>query len=255
MILRCVNDIKRNCALNIALDEVFFTKEPFENIFRFYRWKQKAYTIGYFQQNSDKLFPSAHTIKYPVVRRLTGGLAVLHDTDLSYSLIVSDDIWKYIYDQEKTYKIIHENIRKALEKIGIFSMYNVQCTMYNKRQTSINNVGLPHEKSSFAMTNKGTIKQNFSCVQTLYKDDLFLDGRKIVGSCQRRRGKRILVEGSIHLKLSEEQINIFTEDFFKNLSQELKCGIVNNSLTEEEINKGQKLCTEKYGNEKWNKLF
>lgn len=223
MDIRCIFDIPRDCSINIALDEVFFTKEDFEDIFRFYKWTHPAYTIGYFQK-----FPINKNDNYPVVRRLTGGLSVLHNTDLSYSLIVSDNLWPYIYDQEKTYKIIHDNIRKSLETINIF------CD-----KTSIKNDNF----------------KSYSCVQTLYKDDLLLNGKKIVGSCQRRRGKKILVEGSIHLNLTPEQIKIFINDFFKNLSYTLKCDTINNELTEEEINLAIKLCKEKYNTDKWNKLF
>ena len=96
---------------------------------------------------------------------------------------------------------------------------------------------------------------NYSCVQTLYKDDLLLNGKKIVGSCQRRRGKKILVEGSIHLKFTEEQINIFTNEFFKNLSNVLKCNTINKDLTAEETNLAEQLCKEKYNTDTWNKLF
>ena len=223
MNLRCIFDIPRNCSTNIALDEVFFTKENFEDILRFYRWTEPAYTIGYFQK-----FPADKDDTYPVVRRLTGGLSVLHNTDLSYSLIVSDKIWPYIYDQEQTYKIFHENIRKSLEKINIF------CD-----KTKIENDSL----------------KSYSCVQTLYKDDLLLNGRKIVGSCQRRRSKKILVEGSIHLKLTQEQSETFSNEFFKNLSYTLKCDTINKDLTKEEISAAEELCKEKYDTDKWNKLF
>lgn len=223
MKLRFVYDIPRNCSTNIAMDEIFFVKENFEEIFRFYRWTSPAYTIGYFQK-----FPTNKTDNYSVVRRLTGGLSVLHNTDLSYSLIVSDKIWPYIYDQEKTYKLIHENIRKSLETINIF------CD-----KTNIENSNL----------------KSYSCVQTLYKDDLLLNGRKIVGSCQRRRGKKILVEGSIHLNLTQEQSEKFANSFFKNLSESLKCDTIVDNLTEQEINSAIKLCKEKYNTDKWNKLF
>lgn len=270
MKLRCFNDIPRNCALNIALDEFFFTKEPFEEVFRFYRWTEKAYTIGYFQKISEirgieewknrgsietatikttscrfhtSRHPYIQTSCYPVIRRLTGGLAVLHDADLSYSLVVSENIWKHIYDQETTYRTIHKNIKKALEKIGIFSMYGEQ-----QEQQKIGRLEDWKDRND-----KGG--KSFSCVQTLYKDDLILNGRKIVGSCQRRRGKKILVEGSIHLQLRDEQVKIFTQEFFNNLSQELHCDIVNKNLTEEEITAGKQLCAEKYNNDKWNKLF
>ena len=223
MNLRCIYDIPRNCSTNIALDEVCFTNETFEDTFRFYRWISPAYTIGYFQK-----FPINKNDNYPIIRRLTGGLSVLHDTDLSYSLIVSDKIWPYIYNQEKTYKIIHENIKKSLESINIF------CD-----KTNIDNNKL----------------KSYSCVQTLYKDDLLLNGKKIVGSCQRRRGKKILVEGSIHLKFTEKQSSIFTKEFFKNLSDTLKCDTINKDLTEEEINSAIKLCNEKYNTDKWSKMF
>ena len=223
MKLRCICDIPRDCNINIALDEVFFTKENFDETFRFYRWTRPSYTIGYFQK-----FPTDKKDSFPVIRRLTGGLSVLHNKDLSYSLIVSDGLWPYIYNQEATYKIIHETIRKSLEKINIFC---------DKTVLNSDNV------------------QNYSCVQTLYKDDLLLNGKKIVGSCQRRRGKRIIVEGSIHLDLKEDQIKIFTEEFFNNLSKTLKCDTINKCLTNEEISSAQKLCKEKYDTDKWSKLF
>ena len=223
MKLRCICDIPRDCNINIALDEVFLTKEKFDETFRFYRWTKPSYTIGYFQK-----FPTDKKDNFPVIRRLTGGLSVLHNKDLSYSLVVSDSLWSYIYDQEATYKIIHETIRKSLEKINIFC---------DKKVLHNDNI------------------QNYSCVQTLYKDDLMLNGKKIVGSCQRRRGKRIIVEGSIHLDLNIEQINVFTKEFFCNLSKTLKCDTISKDITTEEICSAQELCKEKYDTEKWRKLF
>lgn len=81
-----VIDIARDCQTNIALDEVFFTEKEFKPILRFYTWTKPAYTIGYFQKYSEL----ENKNNYDIVRRLTGGLSVLHNTDLSYSFIVSD---------------------------------------------------------------------------------------------------------------------------------------------------------------------
>ena len=223
MNLRCIYDIPRDCSINIAIDEVFFTKENFEEVFRFYRWTYPAYTIGYFQK-----YPTNKTDNYSVVRRLTGGLSVLHNTDLSYSLIVSDKIWPYIYDQERTYKTIHETIRKSLESISIF------CD-----KTNI-------ENDSF---------KNYSCIQTLYKDDLLLNAKKIVGSCQRRRGTKLLVEGSIHLKMTKEQINIFTDSFFNNISPFINGQLVKTKVDDNYILKAHNLVKNKYNSEKWLRLF
>ena len=222
MNVRCIYDIPRACDMNIALDEIFFTKENFEETFRFYSWIKPSYTIGYFQK-----FP-VNKDSYPVVRRLTGGLSVLHNKDLSYSLIVSDKLWPYIYDQEKTYKLVHETIREALKSI------NIICDNISKETDSV---------------------KNYSCVNTLYKDDLLLNGKKIVGSCQRRRGKRILVEGSIHLILQEEQKEIFTKNFFEILSKALKYDIIYSCINDFELNLAKKLCEKRYSTDNWNKLF
>ena len=222
MNLRCIYDIPRFCDMNISLDEIFFTKENFEEIFRFYRWLKPSYTIGYFQKYPVK------EDSYPVIRRLTGGLSVLHNKDLSYSLIVSDKMWPYIYNQEKTYKLVHETIRKSLKTI------NIICDDTSKKVDTI---------------------KNYCCVNTLYKDDLLLNGKKIVGSCQRRRGTRILVEGSIHLDLQEDQKKNFTKNFFKILSETLKCDTIDSIVNDTDLNLAKKLCEEKYNKDKWNKLF
>ena len=103
--IRCIIDTKQDAYINISLDEMFFVREQFEPVIRLYTWQYPAWTIGYFQKYSD-----INENNYPVVRRLTGGLAVLHEKDLSYSVII-DDIWPYLYNQEKTYEIIHNEIK------------------------------------------------------------------------------------------------------------------------------------------------
>ena len=203
-----VIDIARDCQTNIALDEVFFTEKEFKPILRFYTWTKPAYTIGYFQKYSEL----ENKNNYDIVRRLTGGLSVLHNTDLSYSFIVSDKEWDYIYNQEETYKIIHEQMKKALLSIGI------NCD--TKQSENLN-------------------PNNFSCVNTFYKDE----------------GKILLVEGSIHLKMSNEQINIFAKNFFNNISSFLKGNIIETKLDEKYITEANILIKNKYNNEKWIKLF
>ncbi|MGE4385613.1 MAG: biotin/lipoate A/B protein ligase family protein [Endomicrobiaceae bacterium] len=224
MKLRCIVDNPRNCQSNMAIDEMFFIKEPFESVFRFYTWSEPGFTIGYFQKKAD----IENKNNYPLVRRMTAGLAVFHDIDLSYSLTVSDDIWPYVYNQEETYRIIHNEIKNALKEI------NIVCDEQKKIDTA---------------------HKDISCIKTFYKDDLFLNGRKLVGSCQRRRGKRLLVEGSIHIKLNEEQINIFANKFFENISKNLKCDIERNVLNNCEIASAADIADMKYNTEKWNGLF
>ena len=84
----------------------------------------------------------------------------------------------------------------------------------------------------------------------------YVFGAKVEGKVvSNGRGKKILVEGSIHLKFTQEETNSFTNEFFKNLSNSLKCNTINKDLTKEEIDLAAKLCADKYNMDKWNKLF
>jgi lipoate-protein ligase A len=99
------------------------------------------------------------------------------------------------------------------------------------------------------------VSKNISCVDTFYKDDLFLNGRKIAGSCQRRRGKRILIEGSLHLEFDRQTIEKFSEVFFKNAAEILNCEISVENLTENELHSAARLADSKYNADKWSRLF
>ena len=221
--IRCIIDIERDSYTNIALDEMFFVRESFEPVIRCYTWQYPAWTIGYFQKYSD----IKNENNYPIIRRLTGGLAVLHKNDLSYSVII-DDTWPYLYNQEKTYEAIHNEIKKSLFAVNIICDGNVKFNTGHK---------------------------DISCVKTFYKDDLFVNGKKVVGSCQRRRGKKILVEGSIHLKLNYEQIKNFANIYFNNISKFLNCKFEINSLTDNELIAAKTLVEQKYNTDKWKGLF
>ena len=164
--LRVIKYKPRSAVENMALDEVLFDLFKGGAVLRTYIWDAAYTTIGYFQKNVSG-----------AVRRLTGGLTVCHKDDISYSFIASLDNWPFVYNENKTYKLLHTAIQKALLKTGF--------------------------KTSF-LENKQGLTNNI-CVQTLCESDLIYQGKKVVGSCLRRRGNKILVQGSVHIILTEEQ--------------------------------------------------
>jgi lipoyl(octanoyl) transferase len=214
---------------NMALDEAIFTvqaqKESFIPTIRIYTWESPCVTIGYFQKYAD-----FNNDNQPIIRRLTGGLSVLHGSDISYALITNDQHWQYVYDQEKTYKEIHAFIKEALAGIGIASEFVSQ-----KQETPANS------------------KSNTVCVKTFYEHDLHNAEKKIVGSCQRRRGKNLLVQGSIHLQ-NKIIFSLFCNCImtaFKKRKIEIESGL----LTFEEANCARIFASEKYSNPSWNEKF
>src|SRR3990172_9526549 len=87
--LRVLHDPPLDGPTNMARDEALLTlvgTSQSPPTVRLYQWNPPTISLGYFQHYGDyvSLPPPAGTL--PVVRRLTGGGAILHDLELTYSL-------------------------------------------------------------------------------------------------------------------------------------------------------------------------
>jgi lipoate-protein ligase A len=215
--LRFIFDSARSAAMNMAIDELLFDSFQDEPVLRVYFWDGAYATIGYFQKNDCN-----------AVRRLTGGLLVNHKNDLSYGFCVSAQEWPYLYSQQDTYQYIHAAMKKALLSINI--------------------------ESDFAEI-KHAGEKSLLCVQTLFGSDLMKNGEKIAGSCMRRRGKKILAQGSLHLDLGQTGKEKFSGYFAENIAALLKAEVKKEPLTETELLQAAGTAQKKYLNEQWNKKF
>src|SRR6476660_1233785 len=92
----------------MAVDEVLLidTAEHNTATLRFYSWSEPTLSLGYFQRYADRQYHAASSA-CAVVRRQTGGGAILHDRELTYSLALpaSHPLAK---QNEKLYQIVHE---------------------------------------------------------------------------------------------------------------------------------------------------
>ncbi|MDR1259857.1 MAG: hypothetical protein LBJ68_00555 [Endomicrobium sp.] len=217
-VLRWINDIPRDAAMNMALDEFVFNKYKGKPTLRIYYWNGPYTTIGYFQK--------ADICKHNFVRRFTGGLTVQHHHDISYSFVISSDFWN-VYNHHETYNNIHLLIQKTLKKFGIDSI----------------------------ILNKSVRNISSTCVHVLYENDLLFEGKKIVGSCSRRRANKLIIQGSIHVYLDFINRYIFSENFAKNISEFLKIKVRALNFSNNEIKFAKKIVTEKYLNFKWNNKY
>lgn len=143
---------------------------------RFYAWSPATISLGYFQCYSDYAAlppPAGHL---PVVRRLTGGGAILHDRELTYSLSLP---------------IEHRLVRAC----GPSGLYDVVHTAFSDilRRAGIETVRGP-------ATDEGASHRGpFFCFERHSRHDLLLDGRKLMGSAQRRLRTAVLQHGSLIL--------------------------------------------------------
>jgi len=131
---------------NMAVDEflLYNCKEP---ILRIYGWSKPCISIGYFQNIDEVDYKKCNEKNVDVVRRITGGGAVFHDMELTYSFVTKNFPQSIL----ESYKEICEIIIQALKKLGLdakFSPLN-DVTVNEKKvcgnaQTRKNNTLLQH---------------------------------------------------------------------------------------------------------------
>jgi lipoate-protein ligase A len=211
---------------NMAIDEaIFLLHDEGKNTkttFRIYNWSTPCVTLGYFQKYPDEVFH-----KHPIVRRMTGGLTVIHGKDISYSFVTNKNDWEHVYDQSMTYKAVHSVIKNSLETMGISTDFYEEGTK--------------------------TLKKGY-CVQTFFKYDLHSSGKKIVGSSQRRRNKTLLQQGSIHLD-GDIDLQSFAHSAKLCIENFFNSKIIFSKLTDQEIKLKNELVETKYRTHQWNKKF
>jgi len=163
-------------AWNMAVDELLFESAIQDQVcsLRIYRWAEATISLGYFQAYRD-YEDSPHWSRFPVVRRLTGGGAILHHLELTYSCTLPRE-HPYAAEPGRLYDRIHAAIRDVLSQRGF-------------------PVGLRGQRG-------GVRTPGFLCFGRSDPRDILLREQKIVGSAQRRRRGAVLQHGSLLLKRS-----------------------------------------------------
>ncbi|MFN8009547.1 MAG: lipoate--protein ligase family protein [Terriglobia bacterium] len=168
----------------MAVDEVFLDlvslpDAPRLTYLRFYTWKQPTLSIGY-SQNAEKVVDLrfCQNNGIDVVRRPTGGKAVLHDQELTYSIVSNDPTHFPIHDISKTYERIAAALSLGLLQMGV--------------QTAL----APARPNAVASTQKRGFPQK-ACFAASQHHEILWNGRKLIGSAQRRNRNSFLQHGSI----------------------------------------------------------
>lgn len=144
-----------------------------EAIFRLYGWSPACVSLG---RNQSDDFLNKELLKsknIDVVKRLTGGRALLHDKELTYSYICPISSLKNGESVVNSYKEISQFLIDAFEKLGINLEFG-QNRIYSR----------PHTKFDY-------------CMSISTGADLSFQGKKLIGSAQFRKEGYILQHGSI----------------------------------------------------------
>ena len=256
---------------NMAIDEAVFTscqekKSP--PTIRIYGWTPPAVSLGYFQKAENAVdLDACRRHGVDVVRRLSGGRAVLHHKELTYSIICREDIPPLGSSVLETYKTISECLITTLKGLGL----DVQWVASREKHAAA------QEKDKTA-----------SCFSSPSWYEITVEGKKICGSAQKRGDGVLLQHGSLLIEYDPEllaevlvsrkeaeeflnEIRTSTTAINQHLSQkidfdqlkklvlksfkdQLKITLTSGELTKYESHLKARLLTEKYSTDAWNIL-
>lgn len=181
-----------NCspAYNMAMDEALLnwqSRGEIPPIIRFYGWEPATLSIGYFQKAKAEI--NIEEVKRQglgFVRRPTGGRAVLHEHELTYSVIVPETYPGMPNTVTEAYRVISEGILMGFRKLGLDAYFSVP-------ETDLEKAALKSPRSSV-------------CFDAPSWYELVVEGKKVAGSAQTRQKGVILQHGAILLELDEDKL-------------------------------------------------
>jgi lipoate-protein ligase A len=248
--LRLIWDGPADGAWNMALDEALLESADAEGIatLRFYGWSEPTLSLGYFQAAEDRRTHAA-SLNCRLVRRASGGGAILHDDELTYSLSIPTPD-RLAAPARGLHDSVHAALAESLIAMGVDAEFN------DRAQSAVN--------------------APFLCFERRACGDLILGGKtsgsaKVVGSAQRRHRNAVLQHGSILLgrsqfapelpgiaELTGRRIDAraLTETFYRNLCRCLSFEFDDSlasvsSVTPSILDRARVVAAEKFANEAW----
>lgn len=210
--LRVYRDPPLDGPTNMARDEHLFNCNAVQPAaVRIYSWNPPTISLGCFQRFARMADLPEDLRDLAIVRRWTGGGAILHDREVTYCLVMDDSVAVARKSPAAAYRMVHECWRGALAESGIV--------------TELAADSLPMPSPRFGP---------FFCFEKPGRADLLLKGVKLLGSSQRRTGGRVLQHGSLllgrrfashpggHLNdPAAEAVAAWTDAFLRRLAEQL----------------------------------
>ncbi|PTH07260.1 lipoate--protein ligase family protein [Staphylococcus capitis] len=183
---------------NMAMDEAllnFVSRGEIDPVIRFYTWNPATLSIGYFQRLQKEIdIEKVNEKGFGLVRRQTGGRGVLHDKELTYSVIVPESHPNMPSTITEAYRVISQGLLEGFKNLGFETYFAVPRSKEEREK-------LKQPRSSV-------------CFDTPSWYELVVEGRKIAGSAQTRQKGVILQHGSILQDIDIDEL--FDMFIFKN---------------------------------------
>jgi len=146
---------------------------------RLYSWEPACFSLGYAQPFTDVDRKALSTYGWDLVRRPTGGRAILHTDELTYAVIGPPEDPRLAGSVLESYRCLSEALLSALHLLAI------------PAET--------HEKNIETTLKSSSVKTNPVCFEVPSNYEITVYGKKLVGSAQARRRDGVLQHGSLPL--------------------------------------------------------
>jgi len=197
-------------AWNMALDQAMIQHAADENciILRLYQWARPTLSLGYFQSFEDRSRTPAFE-SMDCVRRVTGGGAIVHDQEITYSIAVPKSFEELINDDLPTFDSWNENAKSSVNRSHLRHSESLYRTIHSRVTNWLIELGFEarlHKSNSCIDTSVDECKA-FLCFERRSDVDIVVTGQgnqsqKVMGSAQRRTSKGLLQHGSLILNPS-----------------------------------------------------
>jgi len=229
-------------AWNMAVDEALWESSSGTGrcCLRLYGWAAPTLSLGYFQAYDDRWqHPSSRSCA--VVRRISGGGAIVHDVELTYSIVVPARHPAAV-GRQRLYEAVHATIVELLAGLGIDA--SIQPAWDSPQRAA----------------------QPLLCFQRRAPGDVLVGPVKVAGSAQRRNQFAVLQHGSLLLARSQaapelpglEEIagrrlapDELIAAWLERLSARLGLRWAEGPLSLSEWNRASQLVAEKHATERW----
>jgi lipoate-protein ligase A len=184
-------DPVRNMAIDEALAQSCKEGNSGFPVIRFYWWSKPTLSLGAKERlNEAADLEVCRELGISLVRRPTGGRSVLHDQELTYAIIASTDKPPFQTSVEESYRMIAEAQASAVNALGI----NLMLTAGGRKIRPRSN------QSSEDSANAVSPGSHLPCFAAPSRYELTWQGKKVIGSAQRRLRGAVLQHGSILLQ-------------------------------------------------------
>jgi lipoate-protein ligase A len=256
-------------AWNMAVDETLMESSVLHGespTLRLFAWDPPCLSLGYAQKNQDVDETELEKRGWSLVRRPTGGRAILHTDEITYSVTGPLD-----------YPLFKDSILESYHRIA------------RALTRSLANLGVPATMNEMPSSREDHVDQEIVCFEVASNYEITFGGKKLIGSAQARRSGGFLQHGSLPLggrleRITEvikypttqvrdeakvrllnhaitlEQITHqprsweqAAEEFIRGFRESLNINFIPSQINPRELERANQLVAEKYGNDGWNR--